>query len=171
MAMQHSGIVGIRHVLVGLKEQRLSCEDVSIYHNGTIYQVNGGGYPDTLFMRDLPPALMVDDELEDTMSIGCSERDRILPWLSRDRWKGRTDMGIQHSEFKLKITNPRVRLPRGDLGVVSRYFSAEYLNQQTFSRPFSIPTKVGKAHNAIVGSISFTGCSLVHSMMRDTVDS
>lgn len=45
-------------------------------------------------MRDLPFTLVVNDELEHSMSIGCSERDRILPWLSRDRWKGRADMGI-----------------------------------------------------------------------------
>lgn len=64
-----------------------------------------------------PLALVIDDELEDTVSIRYTEGDRVLASLAWDRRQRSADVRVEHGKLELHVLDARVRLP-GVLGGV-----------------------------------------------------
>lgn len=62
-------------------------------------------------IRYLPLALVVHNELEDTMTVRGAEGDGVLARGILHWRKTGADMRIEHGEFKLQVGQSRVRLP------------------------------------------------------------
>ena len=69
---------------------------------------------------NIPFALVIHGELEDTMPVGDAERNRVFPRLACDGRKRGPDVRVEHGELELQVLEARIRLPRASLGVVLR---------------------------------------------------
>ena len=77
----------------------------------------------------IPFTLVVDDELEDSVSIRRTEYHRIGSWRASDGFESSADMGVEHRELKLQVLNVGKGFPTCSPNVVFRNVRSEYLNQ------------------------------------------
>jgi len=71
-----------------------------------------------------PFTLVVDDEFEDTMSVGCAEGDGVFSRCTAHRGKRCTNVGVKHRKLELQICQAGVRLPSALFRVILGDISA-----------------------------------------------